>query len=207
MGVRDRRRAALIVAARELFLERGLAEVTIDDIADRVNVTRRTVYRYFPTRDHVALAVEVSVFERWAAVTAEREATWSGTAVERFDAAIGDLELLIDDAADEVRFTREFDGARLVERDPELDAAFRAAITSLLAPIVAILEAGKLDGTLHLPGDPVVTAATINNAYIALAQRVYGRGDQLADEQSVDPRALLSELSRMYRAALRPPGS
>ncbi|OWY58559.1 hypothetical protein B7486_79320, partial [cyanobacterium TDX16] len=52
MGRRERKKAqtrqALIDAAWELFDERGYAETTIEDITDRVDVSSRTFFRYFP---------------------------------------------------------------------------------------------------------------------------------------------------------------
>ncbi len=51
------RRSEIISAAEELFLERGIATTTIIDIAQRVGVTRTTLYRYFEGRDELAFEV------------------------------------------------------------------------------------------------------------------------------------------------------
>ncbi|MEV6348033.1 helix-turn-helix domain-containing protein [Actinoplanes sp. NPDC051851] len=239
MSVRERRRAALIAAARDLFLERGVDQVTIDDIADRCSVTRRTVYRYFATREQVALAVEVDILQRWAETVRHRSESWSGTGAARLATAFTDLEQLVDEAADEVRFTRIFDArstspptepsrkpgtqpesdaGHLPESDDShgadsgkadtavataLDEAYRQAIHGLLAPLVAVLHLGQEDGTLRLAVSPELTASTLTNAYLGLAQRVYGRGDQLAQEQQIYPRDMLTELARLYLTALR----
>ncbi len=202
MGVRERRRQELVDAARALFLERGFDQVMIDDIADECGVTRRTVYRYFPTRDHVALAVEVDLLERWGVLLEGLSARWSGTAAARLGSALADIEGLIDDHADEVRFTQVFDVQLGGGEDGDLSAQFQAAIRALLRPLVDVLRLGEQDGTLRLADSPEVTASTLTNAYLGLAQRVYGFGDRLAQEQSVEPRRMLTELSRLYAAAL-----
>ncbi|MFD0487807.1 helix-turn-helix domain-containing protein [Saccharopolyspora spinosporotrichia] len=53
--VRDRRvrrsRAALMRAAVELVTERGTAAVTLSDIAEAADVSRRVVYQHFGDRD------------------------------------------------------------------------------------------------------------------------------------------------------------
>ncbi|BEL04685.1 hypothetical protein Q0Z83_028760 [Actinoplanes sichuanensis] len=202
MGVRERRRAALIAAARELFLERGVDQVTIDDIADRCDVTRRTVYRYFATREQVALAVEVDVLHRWARLLDEYRPRWTGTGAERLRSAFADIEQLVDDAADEVRFTRVFDAQPGVNVTDELGRQFHAAVRELLAPIVEILDAGRRDGSLVYAVPPELMASTMTNAYLGLAQRVYGMGDRLSDEQGIEPRRMLTELGRLFLTGL-----
>jgi len=202
MGVRERRRQELVDAARALFLERGFDQVMIEDIADRCGVTRRTVYRYFATRDHVALAVEVDVLERWSALLKELSQHWSGTGADRLRAAFADVEGLVDDHADEVRFTQVFDLRPDGDDDSDLREKYEAAIRALLLPIVEVLRMGERDGTLRLEAPPEVTASTLTNAYLGLAQRVYGFGERLAQEQAVEPRRMLTELGRLYGAAL-----
>lgn len=48
-------RAELRAVAIEVFLARGYHEANIAEIADRARVSERTFYRYFPTKESVAL--------------------------------------------------------------------------------------------------------------------------------------------------------
>lgn len=60
VGRRDRKRrdtrAALADAALDLFEELGFTATTIEDITERVDVSRRTFFRYFPTKEATLLA-------------------------------------------------------------------------------------------------------------------------------------------------------
>jgi len=47
----DERRDEIVAATRELFAERGVAKVSVTEIAKRVGVTRGLIYHYFPDRD------------------------------------------------------------------------------------------------------------------------------------------------------------
>ncbi|GAA2226992.1 hypothetical protein GCM10010413_23010 [Promicromonospora sukumoe] len=56
-GIRERKRAetrrALVGAATELFLDRGVAATSVDDIAARAGVARRTFFLHFPAKEDV----------------------------------------------------------------------------------------------------------------------------------------------------------
>jgi AcrR family transcriptional regulator len=48
-----RTREAIAQAAADLFRERGFAAVTVDDIARAADVSRQTVFNYFPTKEQM----------------------------------------------------------------------------------------------------------------------------------------------------------
>ena len=51
------RRADIVAAARELYEEQGLSKTSVQDITNRVGVTRSLFYHYFPDKDAVTSAV------------------------------------------------------------------------------------------------------------------------------------------------------
>lgn len=52
----SRTRRILTRTAVELFLSRGFDGVTVENVADAADVSPRTTYRYFPTKEDLALA-------------------------------------------------------------------------------------------------------------------------------------------------------
>lgn len=62
-----RTRQALVNTALELFTARGFTAVTLDELVDAVEISKRTFFRTFTSKEDVALAPEK---ELWAAYSA-----------------------------------------------------------------------------------------------------------------------------------------
>jgi AcrR family transcriptional regulator len=75
-GRRERKkretREALVDAAMDLFAEQGVDGTTIEQISDRVDVSERTFYRYFATKEDALFADSIERRERFAAALATR---------------------------------------------------------------------------------------------------------------------------------------
>ena len=68
-GLRERKkqrtRDALVLAAHELFVTQGYDATTVDQIAETVEVSQRTFFRYFSNKEEVALALQEMFAERF----------------------------------------------------------------------------------------------------------------------------------------------
>jgi AcrR family transcriptional regulator len=61
----EKARTAILDAATELLLEQGLETVSMDEVAERAGVSKATIYRWWPTKETLALD---ALFHEWAAV-------------------------------------------------------------------------------------------------------------------------------------------
>jgi len=90
-GLRERKRRLtrhlISDAATAMFASRGFDAVKVSEIADRVNVSMKTLYNYFPTKESMVLDDADELIEHLAAALRDRQA---GTSIT--DAFVGALE-------------------------------------------------------------------------------------------------------------------
>jgi AcrR family transcriptional regulator len=119
----ERSRRAILHAASELLLERGLSEISMDAVADRAKASKATIYRWWPSKE---LLVLDALLSEWATGTPDALDTGS---------LAGDLRALI------LPWTRQLAAkpygrviAGLIasaHRDPNFAEEYRAHFVSL----------------------------------------------------------------------------
>jgi AcrR family transcriptional regulator len=165
-GLRERHRlrteAALEHAALRLFAERGFDVVTVDDIAARADVSRRTFFRYFASKEDVLLSDHprrLAQLRRALAVRPEDEPALT---------ALRHAILSMTGGYEEER-QRLLDRATIMEHTPSLHArslAHQRLWEEAVAGMVA--ERMGVDPTVDLrPG--VVAASTLASLRVAVA--------------------------------------
>jgi len=84
-------RERLVDAAYELFAQRGIRDVGVDEIVTRSGVARATLYRHFKSKDELALAFLERREQRWTFGAVEAEARRRGATPEERLLAIFDV--------------------------------------------------------------------------------------------------------------------
>ncbi len=64
---RGRRIAQILTAAAELFGERGYDAVSLEDVAERLDVTKGSLYYYFSSKDELGTAAIETLGDDWTA--------------------------------------------------------------------------------------------------------------------------------------------
>jgi AcrR family transcriptional regulator len=181
---RRRTREEIREAAVALFLERGFAATSVEDVAAAAGVSRSTFFRYFAAKDEVLFRSEP---DPASAVRDLLAAAPPGPALDQVRDAVLQVQL----HATPPRLVRQI--AELVEREPALAAANERLVASLadviaehlarrgVDPERADLLAGAVLGALRRAqrkaargeGDP---AALVQAAFAAVAPAVDAAG-------------------------------
>ncbi|MFI6365173.1 TetR/AcrR family transcriptional regulator [Nocardia sp. NPDC050630] len=61
----ERTRSLLLDAAQEVFAEKGFTAATLDDIAHAAGYTKGAIYKHFPTKEELFLAVSDRYWQRY----------------------------------------------------------------------------------------------------------------------------------------------
>jgi AcrR family transcriptional regulator len=131
----ERAENAVLDAAAELLLEQGLAAVSMDAIAAQAGVSKATIYRWWPTKESLAMD---ALFHDWEGVPAVADTgslrgdllkllrPWARLARQRPYARV--IAALLTEVQTDLAFAREY-RARFVEpRREEGHTIFRRAI-------------------------------------------------------------------------------
>jgi AcrR family transcriptional regulator len=133
-AVRNRER--VIAAAAAVFAERGI-EASVPEVAARAGVGKATVYRSFPTKDHLVAAVVIERMEDFA-----RRAR---ALLDEPDAAAA-LRELLDEKAVEHCLDRRLMGAVQAAASPDLLAEARR---NLWDAVDELMDRAKAQGTMR----------------------------------------------------------
>ncbi|MFJ2895493.1 TetR family transcriptional regulator [Streptomyces sp. NPDC087218] len=171
-----RTRDALAQAASELVLERGLREVTVEEIAERADVDRRTFSRYFTSKEAAVLDSVRGDGDRINEALRARPA--GEPPLTAYRRAVHDW---LDDPGAQAWHRRAgiFDLLVLAEREPTLYAAFHHIRVDAQEDSIAIV-AERLGVDPEHDLRPAVTVAAGAGALLA-AQAAWARAGQRED--------------------------
>ena len=203
--LRLKRKNNLLETAEDYFIEHGLHNSTMEDIAAASGISRQTVYRYYSSKEDLAFAVEIRVLSRLF-----------GRMEELFSAADGmrlqDLYELTDDLITrfvseyerELKFTGVFDAYFQNYPDDHYYEQMRKILGGFSNPFTEIIEKERRKGNLTgLEVPSSLIGETISNSILSLCQRVLLRRQALRTEYGTDPIVLIPiQLKLLIRALI-----
>ncbi|WP_210586716.1 TetR family transcriptional regulator [Streptomyces sp. GESEQ-35] len=180
-GLRERKkqrtRDALLRAALELFTTRGYEQTTVDDIAEAVEVSQRTFFRYFTSKEEVAFFAARLAESHF--VEAVRTRPPEEAPLEALRRAVLESWDTIGEAIKEVvPLELHMRIYRVIESTPALLAAHlrrSAELEEEIARIIAEREGLDMDAD---PRPRIVVAAF--GSVIRVAERKWSEGDDFS---------------------------
>jgi AcrR family transcriptional regulator len=140
-------RERILDTAYELFSQRGIHDVGVDELVERAGVAKATLYKHFASKDELALAFLEQREQLWTHGWVEREARRRGATPE-------DQLLAIFDLFDEWFRSDEFEGCAFINillEFHDLDHPVGRASADHLQNIRAVIRGLALEAGLRDP--------------------------------------------------------
>lgn len=171
------RRKAILAAAKEVFFEQGISQATVDDVAARAEVSKGTIYLYFPGKESLLahlLLEGLTLLLRDLRRARQRRA---GAPAEEQVRALADAYLrFAQRRPNHFRLIMAFDRGRFQEQIPQdLSARIVARSNQCLEVVSTVLRQGMEAGVFQ-QGDPWLAAgilwAGLNGVLVLFASPV-----------------------------------
>lgn len=190
----------IVSTAEHLFLKLGLDSVQMQDVANEAEIGIATVFRYFPKKDKLIVAVAIQNLERILPAF-EQIASSSKTAFERLEDVLTYL-LENPDESNSSKFREAFESYASFTKEPlpgiEDYIEIQKQISDSLIPI---LEDAKTDGSIRTDLSIKETLITIINTFGNFVNNVVLKAPISFLEEDIDPliqQRLLKEILLSY---------
>lgn len=198
------RRETIVQAARVLFLQHGIQDVQLQDIAHEAGLGIATLYRYFPNKEQLVLAVSNIITEQ---MTQDLRDITNAT-----ETAYKQLERMLDyyiELSDEpeqrfLKFFRALEQYKSGVEESEVHAEYLAIRREMAVVLLMLAEKGKRDGSLRTDIDLEVYMMTaIHNISHFTTESALTRHDPMLPIE-LTPKKQLFMLKDMFLTYVTP---
>lgn len=199
---KNKRMKSIIDAAGKVFSQKGFEKTTMQDIANEENIGVATVFRYFPKKDDLIVAVAVNILEGYLSFF-QSVAAADGTSLEKierlFDYFISDIE---PENLASTQLLETFESyASTSLKELEDYTAYVKVREDILNTLSLIIEEGRLDGSIRSDQSIGDELAAIINAFglfsrkLSLFKQIPFLNDKVAP---IDQLAIIKEIFLEY---------
>ncbi|GAA0443813.1 MAG: TetR/AcrR family transcriptional regulator [Bacillota bacterium] len=186
-----KRRNSIILAAEKVFAKKGFDNTTMQEIADEENIGIATVFRYFPKKEKLIVAVAINIVEKYIPIF-QSIADMNGSCLDKmermFDFFISEIN---EEKLENMQLLEVFKSYASLQTEPLEDIeAYNRSQNKISVILASIIEDGKQDGSIRSDIDIKKVLTTITNSFGLFSRKLllYERipmlkGDLEAEEQ------------------------
>ena len=207
MNVRELKINHILEKAFELFSKEGIDNVTMNNIADKAEIGVASLYRYFSTKEELAIqcATKMWQIEKEKAngfFTTQEYLEKSGIA--QLHSILSYFEDSFDSTQDFYRFIYYFD-SYIKRQNIESNnlKEYENTIQEITEIAFKSIEKGFFDGTISFPNENIqALTLTITHSVFSLTQKLSLSGGMLTQDISNPPKNQLEILKKLILASL-----
>ena len=146
---KQQRRQHIIQMAKDLFLEQGVPNIQMQDVANAAGVGIATLFRYFPKKEYLVIAATNAITDEMTANIGKIV----GQTMPAYEKIEKILEYYMDGTKDpQLRLAKFFESfdlyEKIAEESPEQSAEYFFTRSKLAEVLLTLAEQGKQDGSL-----------------------------------------------------------
>lgn len=208
MTVAENTRNRIVENAVKVFMEQGIQGTKMEDIAVAADIARRTLYRYFPSKDALAIVVVTNMLRDFNSYQNQLTRNTSGTGLEQLKSYLYDLVGYFDNHKDIMCLLGEFDyfyssDLNTYDTTPEALEAFQDSSHTTEDYLEMYIKKGMEDGSIALHKDLHLTVLTISNVLWGFGQHAALREDSIRAEFNTEAIDLIYCQVDMYIEGLK----
>lgn len=189
---REQRRNDIVDAAEQVFFTRGLANATMDEVAEVAELSKGTLYLYFKNKEDLYFAIVA----RANAILNEMFESVYRSQGNGFEKIRGIGEAYCEFAEKHSKYFNAmlyFESTEFgdeFESSPFAEACF-AQSHRIFDIVINVLKLGIADGTIRPDIDPNMVATILWAQSTGVLQIAQNRGDHLKTYHAVDPKEMI----------------
>lgn len=215
MGVTERRerekqnrREEILETARELFYSRGYEKTRMVDIAERLELSKGTVYLYFKSKEELAYEVLLAALDLMGALLLQvEESRGSERVLDRLRSIALGYVTFFQEHYREFHLVQVLEGA-LYERlnDPDRAPEFYGRLNRIRNLVTEAIRRGLDDGSLRGDLQPELSAATYMITVDGFMRQLVARSHFIRHTTGHSREALIEEIFRVLTYSLQGAG-
>ena len=184
----------ILEAGFRLFAENGIEQVTMTDIAEASKVGRMTLFRYFPSKTELVIAISTWKWKEyitWHNSLLSAEEMEKLTGAEQLKIYIGSFLELYRGHKDMLRFNYNFNSFLSYQKGtPEQKQSYQKLVDTLSLQFHTLYERGRHDGTLNVDIPEYTMFSSVFHIMLAAVTR-YAMGLAIVNESDTEKELMM----------------
>ena len=195
----------IIKVAKELFLDRGLLEVQMQEIADDAQIGIATLFRYFPKKEYVVFTVANEILEDMD-THIRKIIEQSLTAYEKISRILDYYTEMTGEAHTKlIRFHHSFDlYTSMAEYPDDMMTPYRQSRERFLATLMQIVKDSEVDRSIREDIDQHLLVTTIVHSFSFFCVKIATTNPQIVPVTSPDSLAQIELMKTMFLEFIKP---
>ena len=200
MGFKDLRTKYVVDVATKLFLERGIGDVTIKDIAVEADIGEATIYRYFSKKTNVVLASALQLKEK--VFRGYFDLSKGKTGFEKVEIFYYSYLRIFERSPEYFYFINEFDAYMQMQNEVSLDE-YEKQVDTFKSEYLEAYKLGQRDGSIQRIENVEVFYFSTTHALLELCKKLSVKEALLQQDRNSKKAAELECLIKVILASLQ----